>query len=41
MPKERHRNLKGMPRSKKGDKYLVIKGSSGWIVNPIKKKKKR
>ncbi len=41
MPKRAHRKLKGMPRAKKGDKFLVIKGSKGWIVNKLKKRRKK
>jgi len=39
MPKRNHRKLKGMPRAKKGEKFLVIKGSKRgqWIVNKLKR----
>ena len=43
MPAKAHRKLKGMPKAKPGQKYLLIKGSKKgkWIVNKIKKRKRR
>lgn len=40
-PKKPERKLKGMPRAKKGDRFLVIKGSGKgcYHVIPLKKKK--
>lgn len=41
-PKKPERKLKGMPRAKKGDRFLVIKGSGKgcYHVIPLKKKKR-
>lgn len=41
MPMRKHKKLFGMPRSKKGSKFLVIKGKKNWLVLKIKKKRGR
>lgn len=38
MPK--HAKLKGMPKSSKGDKFLVIDTGADYAVYPMKKKRK-
>lgn len=36
MPKELERQIMGMPRAKKGDKFLLIKTTKGYLVNKLK-----
>ena len=39
MPQEQERKIKGMPRSKKGDRFILIKTSKGFLVYKLKTKK--